>query len=319
MTSKKRRQRGSRTHGGGSQKNRRGAGNRGGRGAAGRAKHEKHNHPPLGKSGFTRPEKVQEEVEEINIREIDEEVSILAAQGIAEQHGTTYRVDARRIVEDGFTNKVKILGKGQVRHELEVIADDFSESAIEKIESAGGEALGKNKKEDITETTMSADLREVIREKRGVIDKGEALSDEEIDEILELGEEIGEIEPVQSLLTDYYEQKTDLEPNDVLSLYRLQDISEEYGQTVPEIEDLIKEYFSDISISQSLFENITEDMPEEITYSEARKILSEREKRIRMADEQAFGKGQDETQNKIVAEAQKNYLYLVRDKLTAGV
>ena len=36
MTDKKRRQRGSRTHGGGSQKNRRGAGNRGGRGRAGR-------------------------------------------------------------------------------------------------------------------------------------------------------------------------------------------------------------------------------------------------------------------------------------------
>ncbi len=49
MTSKKKRQRGTRTRGGGSHKHNRGAGHSGGRGAAGRDKHEYHNHQPLGK------------------------------------------------------------------------------------------------------------------------------------------------------------------------------------------------------------------------------------------------------------------------------
>ena len=62
MTSKKRRQRGSRTHGGGTHKNRRGAGHRGGRGRAGRDKHEKALYPPRGKYGFKRPQKTQETV-----------------------------------------------------------------------------------------------------------------------------------------------------------------------------------------------------------------------------------------------------------------
>ncbi|MFC7075903.1 uL15m family ribosomal protein [Haloarcula halophila] len=140
MTSKKRRQRGSRTHGGGSHKNNRGAGHRGGRGAAGRDKHEMHNHPPLGKSGFKRPQKVQEEVETVDVRELDEDAALLAADGVAEQDGDTYHIDVREVVEDGHdVDAVKVLGAGQVRNELSLVADDFSEGAREKIEAAGGE------------------------------------------------------------------------------------------------------------------------------------------------------------------------------------
>ncbi|WP_324757006.1 uL15m family ribosomal protein [Haloarcula sp. GH36] len=140
MTSKKRRQRGSRTHGGGSHKNNRGAGHRGGRGAAGRDKHEMHNYPPLGKSGFKRPQKVQEEVETVDVRELDEDAALLAADGVAEQDGDTYHIDVREVVEDGHdVDAVKVLGAGQVRNELSLVADDFSEGAREKIEAAGGE------------------------------------------------------------------------------------------------------------------------------------------------------------------------------------
>jgi len=143
MTSKKRRQRGSRTHGGGTHKNRRGAGHRGGRGNAGRDKHEFHNHGPLGKHGFKRPEKAKEEVLEIELRELDEDAALHAAEGIAEEldGGEGYRIDARDVVEDGHeADVVKVLGGGQVRGELTVVADDFSESAREKIEAAGGTA-----------------------------------------------------------------------------------------------------------------------------------------------------------------------------------
>jgi len=139
MTNKKKRQRGSRTHGGGSHKNRRGAGHRGGRGAAGRDKHEFHQHEPLGKHGFTRPPKTQDEVETVDVRTLDEDAPLLAADGLAEEAGDGYRIDARDVVEDGHeADVVKVLGSGQVRGELEIIADDFSESAREKVEAAGG-------------------------------------------------------------------------------------------------------------------------------------------------------------------------------------
>lgn len=141
MTSKKRRQRGSRTHGGGTHKNRRGAGNRGGRGRAGRDKHEFHNYGPLGKHGFSRPEKVKEEILTIEVRELDEDAALYAAEGLAEDTGEGYRLDARDIVEDGHeADVVKVLGGGQVRQTLDVTADAFTESAETLLGEAGGEA-----------------------------------------------------------------------------------------------------------------------------------------------------------------------------------
>jgi large subunit ribosomal protein L15 len=140
MTSKKRRQRGSRTHGGGSHKNRRGAGHRGGRGAAGRDKHEFHNYGPLGKHGFTRPEKVKAEVATIGVQKLDEDAPLFAADGQAEETDDGYRIDARDVVEDGHeVDAVKVLGTGQVRSELEVVADAFSADARALIEDAGGQ------------------------------------------------------------------------------------------------------------------------------------------------------------------------------------
>jgi large subunit ribosomal protein L15 len=142
MTSKKRRQRGSRTHGGGSHKKRRGAGHRGGRGRAGRDKHEQYLYPPLGKSGFKRPQKVQEQIETINVRELDEDAVVLAAEGVAEETGDGYEVDVRDVVEDGHScDAVKVLAGGQVHESLTVHADAFSDGAREALEDAGGEAV----------------------------------------------------------------------------------------------------------------------------------------------------------------------------------
>ena len=140
MTKKKKRQRGSRTHGGGTHKNRRGAGPRGGRGAAGRAKHEFNNHPPLGeeKAGFQRPEAVREEVAEVDVRELDEDALLYAADGLAEETDDGgYRIDVREVVDED-ADVVKVLGAGQVRNELELVADAFSAGAREKVEDAGG-------------------------------------------------------------------------------------------------------------------------------------------------------------------------------------
>jgi len=139
MTDKSKRQRGSRTHGGGTHKNRRGAGHRGGRGDAGRDKHEMHNHPPIGKSGFTRPEKAQDDVATVEVKTLDEDAALLAADGVAEETDGGYEIDARDVVEDGHeVDVVKVLGGGQVRNELTIVADAFSDGAREKIEAAGG-------------------------------------------------------------------------------------------------------------------------------------------------------------------------------------
>jgi large subunit ribosomal protein L15 len=141
MTDKKKRQRGSRTHGGGTHKNRRGAGHRGGRGRAGRDKHEFHNYEPLGKHGFTRPDAVQDEVREVTVQNLDENAALYAADGLAEETDGGYRIDARDVADDGYdADVVKVLGDGQVRNELSVVADAFTASAVEKIESAGGDA-----------------------------------------------------------------------------------------------------------------------------------------------------------------------------------
>jgi large subunit ribosomal protein L15 len=142
MTSKKRRQRGSRTHGGGTHKNRRGAGHRGGRGRAGRSKHEKHLYEPLGKSGFKRPEKSTEEVVEVDLQKLDEDVAVLASEGVAEETDHGYRVDARDVAEDGHgVDVVKVLGASQLYNQLEVTADAFTDVAREVIEAEGGEAV----------------------------------------------------------------------------------------------------------------------------------------------------------------------------------
>ncbi|WP_372910271.1 uL15m family ribosomal protein [Salinigranum sp.] len=141
MTSKKRRQRGSRTHGGGTHKNRRGAGNRGGRGRAGRDKHEFHNYEPLGKHGFTRPEETQDTVVEVRVQKLDEDAALLASEGVAEADGDAYHLDARDVAEDGHdVDVVKVLGGGQVRNELHIVADAFTSGARELVEEAGGSA-----------------------------------------------------------------------------------------------------------------------------------------------------------------------------------
>lgn len=161
MTSKKRRQRGSRTHGGGTHKNRRGAGNRGGRGRAGRSKHEFHQYEPTGKHGFKRPPKTKREIRTIEVREIDEDAALLAAEGVAEETDEGYRIDARDVVPNGHdADAVKVLGGGQVRQALEVVADDFSASAETLLSEAGGEAILSERGEKAAEAAEESEDEE---------------------------------------------------------------------------------------------------------------------------------------------------------------
>ncbi|TAJ45832.1 uL15 family ribosomal protein [Methanofollis fontis] len=130
--------RGSRTCGGGTHKNRRGAGNRGGRGRAGHRDHrwshfllagQIHN----GKNGFVSARKVKVPV--LDIGEIDQIAEYLVQAGIAETEEGAILLDAADIGVE------KVLGGGQVTHVLKVTAASFSAQAKEKIEAAGGQAL----------------------------------------------------------------------------------------------------------------------------------------------------------------------------------
>ncbi|OKY78908.1 MAG: Ribosomal protein L15 [Candidatus Methanohalarchaeum thermophilum] len=130
--------RGTNTHGGGSGKENRGAGHRGGRGKAGGQKHEKYPQQKWGKQGFKRPQKLTKEKETINIGEIDQIAEHLVEQGKAEQKDQEIKIDVKELGAE------KVLGRGKVKNQLKVIAEDFSNSAKEKIREAGGEAEEKN-------------------------------------------------------------------------------------------------------------------------------------------------------------------------------
>ncbi|SFS51786.1 uL15m family ribosomal protein [Halostagnicola kamekurae] len=158
MTSKKRRQRGSRTHSGGSHKNRRGAGHRGGRGRAGRSKHEFHNYEPKHKHGFKRPQGIRDDVVEIDVQKLDEDVALYVADDLADESGDGYEIDARDVVEDGHeADVVKVLGTGQVRNTLTITADAFTDAAREKLKDAGGEPVLSERAEEAADAEADAD------------------------------------------------------------------------------------------------------------------------------------------------------------------
>jgi len=129
--------RGSRTCGGGTHKNRRGAGNRGGRGAAGWRDHNFTRFHLLGKRegkhGFVNP--TSSEVSVLDIGEIDQMVPMLVLQGIAREEEGTIILDARDIGIE------KVLGGGRIHHKMNLTAMTFSERAKVKIEELGGQAL----------------------------------------------------------------------------------------------------------------------------------------------------------------------------------
>ena len=128
MSSKKvSRQRGHRTHGYGSPKKHRGKGSRGGTGLAGSEGHRrtyllKFKPGHEGKRGFK--SKTGRKLRAINLR------------NVVRLAGKEKKIDLAPLGYD------KVLGTGEIKAKLEVKADYFSASAKEKIENAGGKAVG---------------------------------------------------------------------------------------------------------------------------------------------------------------------------------
>jgi len=128
--------RGSRTCGGGTHKNRRGAGNRGGRGRAGQRDH-RFSHFYLkgeianGKHGFINKTSVA--VSALDVGEIDQMAEALLREGLATREGDLIALDATELGIE------KVLGGGRVTHKMSISARAFSERARAKIEEMGGQ------------------------------------------------------------------------------------------------------------------------------------------------------------------------------------
>lgn len=130
MTQKKIvKQRGHKTHGWGSKKKHRGAGSRGGRGRAGITKHKKlywkKRGVEVGKRGHKsmRQKGLRPVVKSINLRDLEN-----LAPGKKE-------IILREFGYD------KVIGTGDIKTPLKVIAKQFSARAVEKIEAAKGQAV----------------------------------------------------------------------------------------------------------------------------------------------------------------------------------
>ncbi|AKB43142.1 MAG: uL15 family ribosomal protein [Methanosarcina vacuolata] len=131
--------RGSRTCGGGTHKNRRGAGNRGGRGKAGGCKHHfvraMLRGYSYGKHGFKLPAEISRDVSIVNVGELDELAPYLVEEGLAEIKDGAYHINLENLEIE------KVLGSGRVTKNLVVTSEGFSASAREKIEAAGGSCI----------------------------------------------------------------------------------------------------------------------------------------------------------------------------------
>ena len=138
-TNKRSKFRGSRTCGGGTHKNRRGAGNRGGRGRAGINAHhfvkwyKEMGGPVFGKDGFSH--NPQTTVTAMDVGSIDQIVPSLLAQGIAKRDGDAI------VINTADMGIEKVLGSGKVTQKINLSAPSFSETAKAKIEKMGGKAL----------------------------------------------------------------------------------------------------------------------------------------------------------------------------------
>ncbi|MBD3354644.1 50S ribosomal protein L15 [Candidatus Woesearchaeota archaeon] len=144
---RKSRRRGSTTHGCGSMKKRRGAGNRGGRGMAGTGKKGDAKKPSIwknqkyfGKHGFKK-KGVSKPTKAVNLNYFEEKLEKLLAKKLIKKEDGFYVIDIKDL---GFN---KVLGSGRLTKKYRITSPSFSKKAAEKIKAAGGEAIETEKSE----------------------------------------------------------------------------------------------------------------------------------------------------------------------------
>ena len=135
------RYRGSKTHGGGAMKKRRGAGNRGGRGNAGSGKRADCKKPSnwankkyFGKFGF-RPNSLKIFIAPVNLKWLDLNIEKLVKQGKASEKAGKYEIDLKSI---GYN---KLLGSGNTKKKMIIKTMFASAGAVEKVKKSGGDVV----------------------------------------------------------------------------------------------------------------------------------------------------------------------------------
>lgn len=134
------RQRAKTTHGWGSKKKHRGAGNRGGRGMAGTGKRADQKKPTIlklygntyfGKRGFVRPKSLTKKIKAINIEQLNK----LIEKGLVKKEKDIYNINLEEL---GYQ---KLLSKGNLKYKAKIKVKYFSKNATEKIKQQGGEIV----------------------------------------------------------------------------------------------------------------------------------------------------------------------------------
>lgn len=132
--------RGSHTHGGGSKKKRRGAGNRGGRGMAGSGKRADQKKPTIlklygntyfGKKGF-KSRRNKKKIKEISIQTIENKLYNWLKKGILKKEKDTININLEKL---GYH---KLLASGKIKNKFNIKVEYASKRSIEKIEKSGG-------------------------------------------------------------------------------------------------------------------------------------------------------------------------------------
>lgn len=132
------RHRGSWTHSHGEKKKHRGAGSRGGRGNAGSGKRGDAKKPSFwklknfnkGKKGFTNP--TTSKINTITLSDLNSSIQKLTIEGLATKKGDIFSVNLDAIKID------KLLGTGKPLFAFNIVVSFATESAIKKVELAGG-------------------------------------------------------------------------------------------------------------------------------------------------------------------------------------
>lgn len=128
--------RGSKTHGSGAMKKRRGAGNRGGRGRAGSGKRADTKKPSywkqkIDKKGFVF--KRSRRIKAINLEFINKNLNTWLKKGLIVKKPAGYEVE---LIKMGYN---KLLGTGKIKEKFIIITSFASKKAVEKVKKAGGE------------------------------------------------------------------------------------------------------------------------------------------------------------------------------------
>lgn len=163
MTTHKRKKlkkyRGSKTHGCGSMKKRRGAGNRGGRGYAGSGKRGDakkgrfiKDKKYFGKHGFST--KLKTNVKAVTLSYFQQKLDRLVAQKQATEKAGLYTVNLKDV---GYQ---KLLATGTITKKVHFIAESASVGAIAKVEKAGGKVELLAQEEKASQPEKPADKAE---------------------------------------------------------------------------------------------------------------------------------------------------------------